>query len=250
MKKVKDKFSKQAGTYKRYRPTYPQNLYDEILQLVEEKNECWDCGTGNGQVAVQLSPYFKKVCATDISKSQISGAPKRKNIFYSVERAEQTSFRENQFDLVTVAQAVHWFDIPAFNKELNRVVKNNGLVYAWGYGLMRTNGVVDNIIDQFYANVVGPYWDEERKHIDHKYTTIPFDFTEIKSKKEHGIEVKWKLDELKGYLNSWSSVQNFSSEEGKNPVNNVIEQIRPHWKNETSKKIKFPIFTRIGRIQK
>jgi ubiquinone/menaquinone biosynthesis C-methylase UbiE len=250
MKKIKDKFSKQADAYSRFRPSYPKGIYGEILQLVSNRDRCWDCGTGNGQVAVQLSPFFKEVFATDISKSQIARAPERKNILYFIERAENTSFKENQFDLVTVAQAAHWFDMQAFNKELNQVVKNNGLVYAWGYGLLRTNSVIDTIIDEFYSEVVGPYWDKERKHIDNQYATIPFDFTEVNSKKVHIIEVQWKLDELKGYLNSWSSVQNFMAQEGENPVNEVIERIKSHWSNETFKEIKFPIFTRIGRIEK
>ena len=250
MKKVKDRFSKLADTYKKYRPTYPRELFDEILELTSEREACWDCGTGNGQVAAQLSPHFKQVFATDISSQQIAKAAKRKNISYSKQRAESTSFDKNQFDLVTVAQAAHWFDMPAFNRELKRVVKNNGLVYVWGYGLLRIDPTINKLIDNFYTKVVGPYWDEERKHVDRHYETIVFDFNEIKSTKAHCIQVSWNLKDLEGYFNSWSSVQNFIAKEDQNPVAELIGRIGHHWKNETVKAIKFPIFTRIGRIKK
>ncbi len=102
MKKVKDKFSDRSEFYKKYRPTYPEEFYEEILKLTTGRNECWDCGTGNGQVAAELSKYFNKVYATDISESQIDNADKRDNVIYKVERAEKTTFRDSQFDLITV----------------------------------------------------------------------------------------------------------------------------------------------------
>ncbi len=199
MKKVKDRFSNQADTYKKFRPTYPQELFGEILELAPERNVCWDCGTGNGQVAIQLSHHFTKVYATDISENQISRAPKKKNIMYSIQRAEHTNFKENMFDVATVAQAIHWFDIKAFNKELYRVVKNNGLVYVWGYGLPRIDDDMNKVLDYFYSEVVGSYWDNERRHIENCYSSIALDFSEIKSKKAHRIKTFWKLDDVKGF---------------------------------------------------
>src|SRR5689334_8071156 len=106
----KDLFSQQAKTYAKYRPSYPPELFDYILQFVEEKNSAWDCATGNGQAAVALSGYFKKVEATDLSKGQIDNAVQKENIRYSVCPAEETSFPDDQFDLITVAQAYHWLN--------------------------------------------------------------------------------------------------------------------------------------------
>src|ERR1044071_3550840 len=108
---MKDNFSKQSIAYAKYRPTYPQELYDFILSKVEKRDAAWDCGTGNGQTAKELSKYFKKVFATDISEKQIQNAHAVENIFYSMQPAEQTNFSDNTFDLVTVSQALHWFDV-------------------------------------------------------------------------------------------------------------------------------------------
>ena len=111
---MKDNFSVQSDQYIKFRPTYPNELYSFLLALVESKHTAWDCGTGNGQIARELSKYFNKVYATDISGKQIKNDICRDNIFYKVECAEKTSFPENTFDLITVAQAIHWFNFKNF----------------------------------------------------------------------------------------------------------------------------------------
>ena len=120
---AKDLFSIQANTYAKYRPVYPKDLFDHLLQFVAQKNTAWDCATGNGQAAFALAPYFKKVTATDISEKQLSLAKPHPNIQYQISFAEQTSFPDNYFDLITVAQAYHWFTFDAFEKEVKRVAK-------------------------------------------------------------------------------------------------------------------------------
>jgi len=250
MKKIQDNFSKQSILYKKYRPTYPRELYDEILQLTKEQGSCWDCGTGNGQVALELSKYFQKVYATDISKNQISKAHKGNNIIYSVERAEQTSFKTDQFDLITVAQAIHWFDFVEFSKEINRVAKDNAILAIWGYGLLRINDSIDILIDGFYKDIVGPYWNQERKYVDTAYKTISLDFKEIKLKEAYQIKTIWTLNDLKGYLNSWSSVQNYIAINHRNPVEDLIAIMGRVWDDKSRKEVRFPIFTRMGRIEK
>lgn len=219
MKNLNDHFSRQSATYKKYRPLYPIELYEEILDLTPGRNECWDCGTGNGQVAQILSQYFERVMASDISKNQISNSVKAPNITYSVERAENSSFLDNQFDLITVAQAIHWFDFKAFNKEAKRVLKDGGIIAVWGYGLLHVDDAIDKLIHKFYNQIVGPYWPKERGHIDNEYASIIFEFTEMKAKNEYEIKTNWSLGELEGYFNSWSSVQNYIQTNADNPVN-------------------------------
>lgn len=246
MKKALDKFSKQSSTYKKFRPTYPTELFDFIYSMCPNKTIAWDCGTGNGQVALILAKSFLKVYATDISEKQIQNAEQKENIFYSVERAEKTSFQSNSVDLITVAQAVHWFDFIAFNKEAKRVLKPNGIIAIWGYGLLRINPKINELIDSFYTNTVEKYWNEERKHIDNNYDSILFDFNEIKIPEKFQIQTNWTLKQLKGYFNSWSSVQNYMEQNnGNNPVNKLIEEISNEWKTDLLE-IKFPIFMRIG----
>src|SRR5689334_1149416 len=114
---MKDNFSKQASLYARYRPVYPPELFSFILNHIEKKDSAWDCATGNGQTAKELAKHFDKVHATDISQKQLDQAEQASNIFYSLQAAEQTNFSDNQFDLVTVSQALHWFDFDKFYTE-------------------------------------------------------------------------------------------------------------------------------------
>lgn len=249
MKAVKDIFSTQSSSYKKYRPTYPSILYDDFLAHVDKKNECWDCGTGNGQVAVELSKHFNQVQASDISERQIKNATKKENITYSITRAEKTHFADNQFDLVAVGQAAHWFDFDAFNQEVKRVTKPGGVIAIWGYGLLKINAEVDSLIDRFYTEIIGPYWDKERRHIDNSYQSIKFDFEEVPYSKQRTIDVNWGLAQLQGYFNSWSCVQHYKKQNnGKNPVDELIEKISICWKSGIKKDVKFPIFMRLGRI--
>ncbi|MCK5440311.1 MAG: class I SAM-dependent methyltransferase [Maribacter sp.] len=250
MKEIQNNFSKQSSFYKKYRPNYPIELINDILRITSGRDYCWDCGTGNGQVAIELSNHFERVYATDISEKQIASAFKRENIEYSVGRSEETAFNKNKFDLITVAQAIHWFDFRAFNKEINRVAKNGAIVAIWGYGLLRIETSIDLLIDRFYRDTIGPYWNQERKYVDAEYATIALDFKEISLKKNYQIKTKWTLEALKGYLNSWSSVQNYIVQNQENPVNGFVEDLKKYWKKDTIKEITFPIFTRIGRIEK
>ena len=151
MKKIQDKFSIQAKTYKKYRPTYPQELYDEILKVTPNRDVCWDCGTGNGQVAVELSKYFRKVYATDISENQMKQAEKKSNIIYQLQRAEDTHFEDNLFDLITVGQAVHWFDLDKFNEEVKRVAKPQATVSFWTYGLLSIEENIDQLLNSSFV---------------------------------------------------------------------------------------------------
>ncbi len=251
MKKALDNFSKQADVYKKFRPTYPNKLYQELLRHVANTDRCWDCGTGNGQVAMVLSEYFEAVCATDLSASQINSASTKANISYTIERAESTHFEENTFDLITVAQAAHWFDFDAFNQEVKRVAKNNAILGIWGYGLLRINPTIDALIDEFYLKEIGPYWDSERGHIDTAYEAIPFPFELLQTPKDLAINVCWGLQHLQGYFNSWSSVRHYMEKNGhKNPVPEFIEQLSKVWGAETARAIRFPIFMKMGRVCK
>src|SRR5712692_1056733 len=178
---MKDNFSQLSQLYAQFRPTYPKELFDFLLSLAQERKTAWDCGTGTGQLAVELATYFDKVHATDISENQIRNAVVKENIFYKIERAEQTSFSNNLFDLITVGQAVHWFDFPRFYKEVERTLKPNGVLALIGYSLVRVDAQTDNIINHLYENSIGSYWDKERKYVDEHYQTIPFPYREIKA---------------------------------------------------------------------
>lgn len=176
---MKDNFSNQSEDYSKFRPTYPKEMVGKIVSLTKGKKAALDVATGNGQLAVALSDNFDTVYATDISDNQLLHAKRVLNVIYKKMPAETTDFEDNFFDLITVAQAVHWFDFDVFYKEIHRILKPDGIFAIIGYGLMNTNPDTDKIIQKFYHEIVGPFWDEERKYLDENYETIPFPFDEI-----------------------------------------------------------------------
>jgi len=242
----KDLFSGHSKRYAAFRPTYPASLYDFIVKQVKETKSVWDCGCGNGQVSSDLAKRFDRVYATDISANQIENAVKKENIEYSVCAAENTPFKDHQFDLVTVGQAIHWFDIPAFCNEARRVLTPNGIVAVWGYSLLTVDPRIDLLVNNFYTTVIGPYWDKERKLVDERYRTIDFPFTRI-DVPHFEFSFNWTLDELQGYISTWSSVQKYIRQNQSDPVQQLMAEIRPLW-GGGSKKVSFPLFVRMGKV--
>ena len=244
---MKDYFSKQSENYSKYRPAYPDELFDYILGYVPEKKLAWDCGTGNGQSAVAMAARFESVYASDISVNQVSNAVKRNNIRYVIEPAESCSLADNTVNLVTVSQALHWFHFDQFYAEAKRVSAPNGIIAVWTYPLMKIDPLIDRIIDEFYAVKLNDYWDKERCYVDEEYKTIPFPFTELPSRR-FNIEVNWNLYDLEGYLNTWSALQKYISINNENPVALVIQDIREHWAGNEYRVITFPVYLRIGKV--
>lgn len=247
---MKDNFSKQADGYATFRPSYPREAFDFILSFVPDKNSAWDCGTGNGQLAAQLAEHFDKVYATDISEKQISKAPKKNNITYEVSSAEENKFTENQFDLITIAQAIHWFDFDRFYARVNSTLKNGGIIAAIGYNLPESNDDTNQLIRHLYADILGDYWDPERRYIDNEYKNIPFPFEEIPVSQKFAQKVMWTVEDLTGYLNTWSAVQHYLKANTENPVDAVFEDFKKAWGNEKKKEFRFPTLLRIGRLVK
>jgi len=243
----KDNFSSGSDQYAKYRPAYPAEVFDYLNTLTIDKAAAWDCGTGNGQVARELAKSFEHVFATDLSRAQIDQAIHAANIHYSVQPAEKTEFKDGQFDLILVAQAIHWFDFEKFYAEVRRTGKPHALLCIMGYGLMSIDERIDPIIKHFYENRVGPYWDEERRYIDEHYATIPFPFDEIQVPDFINRQY-WTLDHLTGYLGTWSAVKHFIRDNGYNPVSEVIQELERHWSRKEKKEVNFPLLLRVGRI--
>lgn len=244
---MKDNFSKQAGLYSKYRPDYPPDLFEFVLGHVSRKEAAWDCATGNGQTAKALSPFFDQVFATDISQQQLDHAMQGDNIHYSLQPAEKTGFAANQFDLITVSQALHWFHFENFYREVRRVIRPGGVFAAWSYSLFSISPAGDKIIHHFYTDIIGSFWDVERKLVDEHYTTIPFPFHEINAP-AFTMEYWWTIDQVRGYLDTWSAVQKFIAFQGFNPVDDLMVRLAPEIGPGT--RVTFPLHMRIGIAEK
>lgn len=243
---MKDRFGGHASSYAVFRPSYPASLYNFILDHTPGRDAAWDCACGNGQVAKDLSPHFGLVHGTDISRKQLDNAFMAPNIRYSLSSAEKTSFSHDSFDLVAVGQALHWFKLKDFFAEVSRVGKKGSTIAVWGYGLVRINNVLDPIIDDFYVNVIGPYWDPERRLIDDHYNSIEFPFPKILPP-AFDFSFDWDIEEFRGYITTWSAVQKFIAQENHNPVDELIGKLTGRWKGK--EKVTFPLFLLLGHIQ-
>ncbi len=243
-----DHFAKVAADYAAHRPTYPEELFRWLASAVPSRNLVWDCATGTGQAAVGLAGQFKQVWATDASASQIEAAVQAVNITYQTAPANVSGLPDSSADLVTVAQALHWFDLEPFYGEVRRVLKPGGLLVVWTYGIFRAEGVdataVQSLLDQFYHQTVGPFWPAERRHVEDGYAGLPFPFHEVPTP-AYGMAVSWNLCDLAGYLRSWSATSRFKDQQGFDPVEPLVEQLEPLWGSER-KRVIWPLSIKAG----
>jgi SAM-dependent methyltransferase len=245
--RMKDLFSGHSSDYARFRPSYPKEAIEYIISKVRNRGSAWDCGTGSGQLAILLADFFDRVHATDISAKQIENAPRPANVTYSVAAAEAPVFPRHCFDLITVGQAIHWFDFEKFYEVVRYTLKPGGAIAILGYGLLSVGQAVDQVISRLYTDLLGRYWDSERKYLDENYETIPFPFEEIESTHSFAQRVEWTFDQFTGYLNTWSAVKHFERATGKNPVAELADQFKHSWGTNTTRCVTFPTLIRIGR---
>jgi len=245
----KDHFSFNSTEYRRYRPEYPQELYAFLLTHVSQFDCAWDAATGNGQVAHALSRYFKKIFANDASKQQIQNALHAENIEYTVCRAEDTPLPDRSVDLVCVAQALHWFDHEGFYEEVRRVSRQASVIAAWAYGILSIDKDIDPILGRFNREIIAPFWPQERAFVDAKYETIPFPFQRFNAPQFH-ITRDLLLEELLGYVSTWSGVRNFMNQKGFNPLRELFPGIVTAWGNtRRTRRVQWPIYLLAGRVR-
>ena len=242
----KDRFSAVAREYAEFRPRYPRELFEWLASTVSSPRAVWDCATGNGQAATGLAEFFEEVIATDGSSEQIRNATPHPRIRYSVARAEKNNLPDKSVDLVTVAQATHWLDLDKFYAEAKRVLRPGGVVALWCYGVMRfDNPKLQDLLDDFYSNIVGPYWSPERRYVETGYKTLAFPFEEFAAP-PFCMHAEFDLPRLLGYLRTWSATQGFVKANGYDPVKPFGEKIEKLWENPP--KIDWPISVRAGRL--
>lgn len=243
----KDNFSRQSDLYVKYRPQYPSELYSYLQGLTEEHQLAWDCGTGNGQAALGIAKHYARVVATDPSEEQIRNAFPHKNVFYSVKTAEHSGLQDQSVDLITAANALHWFDFERFNKEANRVLKPGGVIAAWGYGNPSHSEEIDRVITHFHDEIIGAYWLPENRLVEKKYSTIPFPYSEITAPL-FKIEKDLGFKDLTGLFGTWSAVQRYKDRNGNDPVKKIEEDLKAAWQDlSVQKPFTWNLVLRVGR---
>ncbi|WP_283743309.1 class I SAM-dependent methyltransferase [Sideroxydans sp. CL21] len=243
----RDHFTPVAGQYAAFRPSYPDELFDWLAGIAPQRKMAWDCGAGSGQATVALASRFAQVLATDISSAQLASAPALANVEYRATSAEASGLPDHSVDIVTVAQALHWFDLPGFYGETQRVLKPLGIIAAWGYNRLRVDHPgLQQVLDRFYDETIGAYWPPERKHVENGYRDLSFPFSRIAAP-AFSLHKEWTHEHLLGYLRSWSAVGRFQTANGFDPVSVLAEEIGRHWQEGQTYQIEWPLFMHAGR---
>lgn len=239
-------FSAVAGEYARCRPSYPDELFAYLSSVCSRHELAWDCGAGSGQATLPLSRTFRQVVASDRSPEMLSRAPRISSIHLCLTMAEHAAIRGQAVDLVTVAQALHWFDVQAFYREVNRVLNRGGVLAVWTYGNQKLDdGEIDAVLTRFYRDVVGPYWRPERRHVESGYRSLPFPFAELEAP-SFVLEQEWTLADLLGYIGTWSAARQYYETTGRDPLTGVSSQLAELW-GSGRRTIRWPLSVRVGR---
>jgi len=243
----KDHFSKQATDYAKFRPQYPRSLFKFVARAAPDDRLVLDCATGNGQAAVALAEFFQEVIALDASADQIANAEPNERVKYRVAAAESTGLAADSVAAITVAQALHWFDLDAFYTEARRVLAPSGVIAVWAYNYLRLSPDLDALVRRYHDEIVGPFWPPERRLVGRGYRKMPFPFHEIETP-EFQIEVRWSLGHLLGYLRTWSATQRFLAANERDPVELVEPDLGRAWGNPSERKRAiWPLTVRLGR---
>lgn len=243
-----DHFASVASQYAASRPTYPAALFAWLATQCPRQSRAWDCGAGNGQATIGLAQHFDEVIATDASAAQLAEAPPHPRATYRVAPAEASGIEAGTVDLVTVAQALHWFDQARFAQEVRRVAAPGAVIAVWSYGVLQVEGdAPDRAVQQFYHDRLGAYWPAERRHVENGYRDLPFPFEPMPSP-SFEMTANWGIDQLTGYLRSWSATARYIAAHGDDPVTELEHRLSALWDASHSRQIRWPLMLRVGRI--
>lgn len=241
----KDHFSGQSAAYQKYRPDYPDALFDWLADMAPGRGLALDVATGNGQAAVSLARLFDAVIATEPSAAQLRSARPHPRVTYRQEPAEAMSLASGSADLVVVAQAAHWFDWPRFTAEAGRVLRPGGVLAAWSYGNCKVSPGIDGLVADFFRDVVGPWWPRERRHVEEGYRDLVLPFPPLAAP-DFAMATHWDAAEMLGYLDTWSAVRRCRGRTGRDPLEHIAAPLAAAW-GAGPREVCFPLTLRAGR---
>jgi SAM-dependent methyltransferase len=242
----RDHFSGHAAAYARARPTYPRALFARLAALAPATERAWDAGTGSGQAAVGLTAHFGAVVATDASAEQVSRARRHRRVSYAVALAESSGLADASCDLLTAAQALHWFDVPRFWDEARRVLRPRGVVAVWCYERLRAAPAVQAVVNALYEDVAA-HWPPERALVERGYADVPFPFGALPFAAPP-MTASWTRAALLDHLRTWSAVRRATAGRGLDPVDAIVDRLDVAWGDVVRRTITWPLAVRVGRV--
>lgn len=240
-------FDPVAKQYRQFRPSYPAALIDFVAGSAQSRQLAWDAGCGSGQAAAALAEHFEQVIATDSSAAQISEAQAHQRVLYRVAPAEAAGLDSDSCDLITAANAVHWFDRQRFYPDAARALKSGGIIAVWCYGPLLADGIAQQKLDRFYTHI-DPYWESgPLALVKAKYADLDFPFAEITAPR-FCIEEAWPIERMLGYYSSWSSVQTCREATGCDAVAELRGDLQTAGlAGDDCLQVRLPLYLRIGR---
>ncbi|MCW5827511.1 MAG: class I SAM-dependent methyltransferase [Gemmatimonadaceae bacterium] len=239
-------FSGHATTYAAFRPRYPDALYDWLLANAPQREQAWDVGTGNGQVALALAERCERVMATDPSAEQLAAAPAHPRVTYR-EATYDSGLPDASVGLVTVGQALHWFDLPQFFAEVRRVMAPGGLFAAFAYVHSSVDTTLDRVTRHYHDVTCDAYWAPEHHLIRSEYRTLDLPIVEIPAPQMF-VEATMTLAQYAGFFRSWSATQRLLRAEGEAPVLAFERELAAAWGDDVPRLVRWPLIVRAGQL--
>jgi SAM-dependent methyltransferase len=242
----KDLFSQKAADYARFRPTYPPELFAWLAALAPARELAVDVGAGNGQAAAVLAEHFARVIAVDPSAAQLANAPPHPRIEYRLGSAEATTVEHHAADLMIAAQAFHWFQQGPFFAEARRVLRPRGVLALWCYAVAEISPAVDEIVRELYVDYLDAYWEPERRLVEDGYRSVDVPFGEI-STPAFDMRLRWSVEQLAGYLGTWSPLKRYIAEKGVDPLEAIVPKLIAAWGDAPEREVRWPLSVRAFR---
>ncbi len=242
-------YSAYAESYAASRPGYPDELFEWLASVARGCETAWDTATGSGQAASGLAAHFDRVIGTDTSAAQIANARPHPRIAYRVARAEESGLPSDSVDLVVAASAMHWFDLPSFYREAERVARRDCVLAAWSYHVAHVTAPFDEVLWSFYRDVVQPYFSPGARLVDQRYEGIVLPGRMLAAPSSV-LSVDWTAAEILGFVRTWSGVQSYIRVHGEDPVARLAPEIdRICGEARSRHVVRWPLYLRASRLR-
>lgn len=239
-------FSGHAAAYAEFRPHCPAELFAELARRAPAQDEAWDCGTGSGQAALGLAAHFRRVLATDPSEAQLDAARPHERVTYRHLVREPDDLEAGRFELVCVAQALHWFELEPFYATVRRVLVPGGLFAAWCYALLEVEPAFDALVRELHDVTLAADWPPPRAHVLDGYRRLPLPFPE-EAAPSFALEHELDLHETLGYLATWSGVHACRRRTGHDPLLALAPALERAWGPPRRRLVRWPLALRLAR---